>query len=147
MKTLTPLTESEVKQLVSDWYLKLDVHAPVEELLSMLANETLKMQFPESSVHGQDEFQTWYDRVIHTFFDEAHTMQALDIKTTLEQADIQLVVRWEASRWQAPAPKSQRLAFDAAQRWVVKRSQLTQKPVIETYIVDSLTPLAGFPNL
>ena len=147
MKTLTPFTESEVKQLVSDWYLKLDVHAPSEELLSMLANETLEMQFPEGAVNGQNEFQTWYDRVIHTFFDEVHTMQALDIKTTSEQADIQLVVRWEASRWEAPAPKSQRLAFDAAQRWVVKRSHLTHKPVIETYIVDSLTPLEGFPSL
>ncbi|RCJ19537.1 hypothetical protein A6770_05165 [Nostoc minutum NIES-26] len=147
MKTLTPLTESEVKQLVNDWYLKLDVHASVEEVLPMLANETLEMQLPETTLHGQDEFKTWYDRVIHTFFDEVHRMQALDIKTTSERADIQLVVRWEASRWQAPAPKSQRLAFDAAQRWVVKRSQLTQKPVIESYIVDSLTPLEGFPSL
>jgi hypothetical protein len=147
MKTLTPLTESEVKQLVDDWYLKLDVHAPVEEFLPLLADKNLEMQLPETTLHGLDEFKTWYDGVIHTFFDEVHTMQALDITTASDQANIQLVVRWEASRWHAPAPNSERLAFDAAQRWVVVRSPDTQQPAIITYIVDSLTPLPGFPNL
>lgn len=147
MNKLAPLTESEVKQLVDDWYLKLDVHAPVAEFLPLVTDKDLKMQLPEVTLHGQDEFKTWYDGVIHTFFDEVHTMQVLDITTALDQAHIQLVVRWEASRWHAPAPKSERLAFDAAQRWVVKRSPDTQKPVIEIYIVDSLTPLEGFPSL
>lgn len=147
MNKLAPLTESEVKQLVDDWYLKLDVHTPVEEFLPLLADETLEMQFPEGLLHGQDEFKTWYDGIIHTFFDEVHTMQVLDITPASDQADIQLVVRWEAHRWRAPAPKSERLAFDAAQRWVVKRSPDTQKPVIVTYIVDSLTPLEGSASL
>lgn len=147
MNKLAPLTESQVKQLVDDWYLKLDVHATVEEFLPLLADENLEMQFPEGTLHGQDAFKTWYDGVIHTFFDEVHTMQALDITTASDHANVQLVVRWEASRWHAPAPKSERLAFDAAQTWVVKRSPETQKPVIVTYIVDSLTPLDGFPNL
>lgn len=147
MNNLVPLTESEVKKLVDDWYLKLDVHAPVKDLLPLLADESLEMQFPEGRLHGHDEFKTWYDGVIHTFFDEVHTMQALDITTASDSANIQLVVRWEASRWRAPAPKSERLAFDAAQRWVVKRSPDTHKPVIVTYIVDSLTPLDGFPSL
>jgi hypothetical protein len=147
MNTLTTLTESEVKQLVDDWYLKLDVHAPVSEVLPLLVGETLEMQLPETTLHGLDAFQSWYDRVIHTFFDEVHTMQTLDIKTNGDRAEVQLVVRWEASRWNAPAPKSERLAFDAAQRWVVVRSPETQQPVIVTYIVDSLTPLPGFPNL
>lgn len=147
MNKLAPLTESEVKQLVDDWYLKLDVHTPVEEFLPLLADETLEMQFPEGPLHGQDEFKTWYDGIIHTFFDEVHTMQALDITTASDQADIQLVVRWEAHRWHPPKPKSERLAFDAAQRWVVKRSPDTQKPVIVTYIVDSLTPLEGSASL
>ncbi len=147
MNKLAPLTESEVKQLVNDWYLKLDVHAPVEEFLLMLADKTLEMQFPEGTVHGQDGFKTWYDRVTHTFFDEVHTMQALDITAASEQAEIQLVVRWDAHRWHPPAPKSEHLAFDAVQRWVVKRSPDTQKPMIVTYIVDSLTPLAGSASL
>jgi hypothetical protein len=147
MNTLTTLTESEVKKLVDDWYLKLDVHAPISEMLPLLVGEALEMQLPETTLHGLDEFKTWYDRVIHTFFDEVHIMQKLNITTGVEQADVQLVVRWEASRWNAPAAKSERLAFDAAQRWVVVRSPQTQQPVILTYIVDSLTPLPGFPNL
>jgi hypothetical protein len=193
MNTLTTLTESEVKQLVDDWYLKLDVHAPIAEVLPLLAGETLEMQLPETTLHGLDGFKSWYDGVINTFFDEVHTLQTLDItidgdrvaqrgceaspkdsasakayrsvtdresfrayplgypkglhSNGCNRADVQLVVRWEASRWNAPAPKSERLAFDAAQRWVVVRSPETQQPAIVTYIVDSLTPLPGFPNL
>jgi hypothetical protein len=147
MKTLAPLTESEVKQLVDDWYSKLDIHAPVEEFLPMLADKNLEMQFPEGTLHSLDEFKTWYDRVTYTFFDEVHTMQVLNITPALDQANIQLVVRWEAHRWHPPAPKSERLDFDAAQRWVVKRSPDTQKPVIVTYIVDSLTPQKGSASL
>jgi hypothetical protein len=147
MNTLTTLTESEVKQLVDDWYLKLDVHAPISEVLPLLAGETLEMQLPETTLHGLDAFQSWYDRVIHTFFDEVHILQTLDITIDGDRADVNLVVRWSASRWNAPAPKSERLSFDAAQRWVVVRSPQTQQPAIVTYIVDSLTPLPGFPNL
>jgi hypothetical protein len=147
MNTLTTISESEVKQLVDDWYLKLDVHAPISEVLPLLAGETLEMQLPETTLHGLDEFTAWYEGVIRIFFDEVHTMQTLDITIDGDCADVQLVVRWEASRWNAPAPKSERLAFDAAQRWVVVRSPQTQQPAIVTYIVDSLTPLPGFPNL
>lgn len=155
MNTLTTLTESEVKQLVDDWYLKLDVHATIDEILPLLAGETLEMHLPETTLHGLDEFTAWYDRVINTFFDEVHTLQTLDITIDGDRkaypkgnrAYVHLVVRWEASRWNAPVPKSERLAFDADQRWVVERSPQTQQPAIVTYIVDSLTPLPGFPNL
>ncbi|MEY4520372.1 MAG: hypothetical protein RLZZ499_2972 [Cyanobacteriota bacterium] len=160
MNTLTTLTESEVKQFVNDWYLKLDVHAPISEVLPLLAGETLEMQLPETTLHGLDGFRSWYDRVIHTFFDEVHTLQTLDItidgdrvlkdtaphiaKAEPHRAYIHLIVRWEASRWNAPAPKSERLSFDAAQRWVVERSPETQQPAIVTYIVDSFNPLPVF---
>ena len=147
MNTLSRISETEVRQLVNDWYVKLDVHAAVEKMLLMLAKDTLVMQLPEVTLHGLDEFKSWYDHIVHTFFDEVHTMQSLDIATTSQQAEVQLVVRWEASRWNAPAPNSQRLAFDVAQRWVIKRSPDTQNLVIDTYIVDALTPLEGFPNL
>lgn len=147
MNTLTRISETKVRQLVNDWYVKLDMHAPVEEMLPMLAKETLVMQLPEVTLYRLDEFEAWYDRIVHTFFDEVHTMQSLDITTTSQQAEVQLVVRWEASRWNAPAPNSERLAFDAAQRWVIKRSPDTQNLVIDTYIVDALTPVEGFPDL
>lgn len=147
MTTMTRISEVEVRQLVTDWLVKLDIHAPVEEMLYLLAKENLEMQLPEVTLHGLDEFKIWYDGVIHTFFDEVHTIQSLDITTTLQQAEVQLAMRWEASRWNAPVPNSERLAFDAAQRWVIMRSPDTQNLVINTYIVDALTPLEGFPNL
>ena len=144
---IASLTENEVRQFVDEWYLKLDVHASAEEVLPLLIGETLEMQLPETTLHGLNEFRNWYDRIIHTFFDEVHTLQTLEITTTADRADVGLVVRWEASRWNAPAPQSERLAFDAVQRWVIKRSSITQKPAIATYTVDSLTPLPGFPTL
>jgi hypothetical protein len=146
MNALTSLTESEVNQFVADWYRKLDVHAPIAEVLPRLVGD-IEMQLPETTLHGLAEFTAWYDGVIHTFFDEVHTLQTLQITTTDDRADVQLVVRWEASRWQAPAPTSERLAFDADQRWIVVRSPTTHQPALATYIVNSLTPLPGFPNL
>jgi hypothetical protein len=160
MNHMTPLLESEVKQLVDTWYAKLDVHAPVEELLPLLANEGLEMKLPEVTLHGHAEFIQWYGRVIRTFFDEIHTMKELHItvteppgKTDVEgggsatQAQVQLVVNWQARRWRPPAAKSEWLAFDAAQRWVVQRLPNTGKPGIVTYIVDELTPLEGSVSL
>ncbi|REJ48942.1 MAG: hypothetical protein DWQ51_18240 [Microcystis wesenbergii TW10] len=147
--SLVPLTEGEVKELVDVWYQKLDVHAPLEEMLPLLAGEELEMQLPETTLYGLNDFKGWYEGVIRTFFDEVHTMQELNISVTPDgdKANVKLVVRWEASRWPAPAPHSQRLAFDAAQTWVIVRSPTTEQAVIKTYIVDKFTPLPGYPPL
>ena len=149
MSNSTPLTKEEVKQLVDDWYLKLDVHAPMVEILPMLADEELEMQFPEATLHGHAEFEGWYQGVIRIFFDEVHTLKELDI-TLLDddmQANVKLVVYWEASRWNPPAAKSDRLMFDAYQTWVVRRLPESGKPVVVTYVVDKLEPMAGSAKL
>lgn len=140
-----PLNESEVKKLVVDWYKGLDVHIPMVKLLPMLADAELEMQFPEATVRGHTGFEGWYQGVMRIFFDEIHTMKELNITLSADrtQADISLVVYWEASRWQPPAAKSERLMMDAAQRWVVRRSAESGKPVIVTYIVDELRPKEG----
>jgi hypothetical protein len=98
-------------------------------------------------VRGQSEFQRWYEGVTRIFFDEIHTMKTLQITPKGDQADVQLVVNWQARRWNAPAPKSEWIGFDAAQRWIVRRSPQSQKPIIVTYIVDALTPMPGSPAL
>ena len=149
MSNLAPLTKEEVEQLVNGWYLKLDVHAPMVEMLPMLADEGLEMQFPEATLRGHAEFEGWYQGVIRIFFDEVHTMKKLKVTLSEDkkQADVKLVVYWEASRWDPPADKSERLMFDAAQTWVVKRSPGTNKPVIVTYVVDGLTPMEGSAEL
>jgi hypothetical protein len=137
------LTEDEVRRLVFEWYHKLDVHAPLEEYRALLADDGLEMRFPEGTLHGFDGFQGWYDRVIRLFFDEAHDLRRLAVRPSGDEADVRLVVRWEARRWKPPEPRSEQLRFDAAQHWLVRRSTRTGRPVIVSYVVDSLTPLEG----
>jgi len=147
MSDLAPLKEAEVEELVKDWYLKLDVHAPMIELLPMLADEDLEMQFPEATLHGHEGFEGWYQGVIRIFFDEAHQVKKCDAKISDDAADVDIVVQWEASVWNPPAAKSERIVLDAYQTWVVKRSPETQKPVIVTYVVDSMDYHEGSATL
>lgn len=147
MSDLAPLKQAEVEQFVKDWYLKLDVHAPMIELLPMLADEDLEMQFPEATLHGHAEFEGWYQGVIRIFFDEIHQVKKCDAKISDDTADVDIVVQWEASIWNPPAAKSERIVLDAYQTWIVKRSPKTQKPVIVTYAVDSLDYHEGSATL
>ena len=140
-------TEEETRQLVEDWYRALDVHAPVEEVLPMLAEEGLEMTFPEGTMRGLDQFRDWYDKVTHRFFDEVHTMKQLDVVVGADRADVKLVVNWQARIWDQPAPSSVWLGFDAEQTWVVKPSPQSQGSVIVNYVVDALEPMPGSASL
>jgi hypothetical protein len=147
MSSTTSFSETEVKQLVEDWYAKLDVHAPVGELLPMLADANLEMRFPEATVLGHVGFTDWYEGVTRRFFDEVHVLKEVNVASFGEQAEVQLVVNWQAKVWNPPAPRSQWLGFNAAQRWMVTRSSADRRPLITTYIVDSLTPMEGSASL
>lgn len=146
-----PLTEKEIQQLAADWYRKLDVHAPLVEVLPMLADGGLEMRFPEATLRGLADFEGWYEGVIRIFFDEVHTLKEVKVRldgaSAGERADVQVVVHWEASVWKAPAAKSQRITLDAYQTWVVVRSPETGRAVIETYTVDRLEYLPGSAKL
>jgi hypothetical protein len=146
MATTTQLTEAEVKKLVDDWYLALDVHAPVEELVRLVASNGLEMYWPEGPTFGVDEFKGWYDRITHTFFDEVHTMKELAISPRGDEADVKLVVNWQARVWNPPDAKSKWLGMDARQTWVVRRSD-DGRPVIQKYVVDGLDPMEGSASL
>jgi len=142
------LTEAEIQKFAADWYRKLDVHAPLEDYIPLLADEGLEMVFPEATVKGFEGFKGWYERVISIFFDEVHTLK--EVKPTSvssEKANVKVIVKWEASVWKPPAPKSERIVLDAYQTWVVTRSPKTGKPVISTYIVDSLDYAEGSARL
>jgi len=142
-----PLSEKEVKEFVDDWYLKLDVHAPADQVVPLVADEGLEMRFPEATLKGQPAFREWYDGVIRKFFDEVHDMKDLKIKVDGDTANVKLVVNWQAKVWNPPAAKSIWLGFDAYQTWIIKRSGKTGKPVIATYIVDELRPMPGSATL
>ena len=145
----TALAESEVRDMVLEWYKKLDVHAPMVEILPMVSDGELRMVFPEATLHNQADFESWYQRVIRVFFDEVHTMKELniDISSDGSQADIKLIVYWEASVWNPPDRNSQRLMMDAYQTWIVKRSPSSGLPVVVSYVVDKLDPKPGSAEL
>lgn len=147
MNTLAPITEAEVQELAKVWYQKLDVHAPLEDYVPMLADEGLKMVFPEVTIEGFEGFKGWYERVINIFFDEVHTLKEVTATPKGEQADVKVVVKWEASVWKPPAPNSERIVLDAYQTWVVERSPKTQKLVVSRYVVDSLEYAEGSAKL
>jgi len=144
-----PLTEPEIRRAVDVWFAKLDVHAPTEEMLPLLAEDTLEMQFPEGPLKGQKAFITWYEGVTRKFFDEIHVLKSLQVRLAPDgsSATVDLVVNWQAHRWAPPSPKSQWLGFDAGQTWVFKRSPRTGQPIIEVYRVTTFDPMEGSPPL
>ena len=146
-EVVAPLTETEVRATVERWFQKLDRHAPVEELLPLLAAEGLVMRFPEAALHSQSDFIAWYEGVIRRFFDEVHVLKALDVKLTSGRAAVRLVVNWQAQTWDPPQPRSNWLGFDAAQTWVLERSPITSTAAITSYVVDALTPMEGSASL
>lgn len=147
MSGLAPITEAEVKEFAKDWYHKLDIHAPLEEFVPMLAVEELEMVFPEATVHGFEGFKGWYERVIGIFFDEVHTLKEVNVTLKGDSADAKVVVKWEASVWKPPAPNSERIILDAYQTWVVMRSPTSHKPVVSRYVVDALEYAEGSAKL
>lgn len=147
MTTTINLTETAVKQLVTDWYQKLDVHAPIEELLPLLAKEGLEMRLPETTLHNEADFTNWYNVVTHKFFNETHTMKKLDVRVTPEQAEVELVVNWQAYIWNAPAANSQWIGFDATQSWVVKKAPEDNHLIVVFYAVVAFVPMPGSPEL
>lgn len=147
MSTLKPLTETEVRQFVSQWFHKLDVHVPLEDFLVDVADEGIEFRFPEVTVTDKAGLTEWYKRVTHTFFDEVHETQELAITTGDKLATVKITTLWQESTWDAPEPKSKRQAFLAKQTWQVKRSSTTGKPVVVTYIVEAFDPVGNSGSL
>jgi hypothetical protein len=118
----TPITEDQVRRFAVAWFLALDQHVPVEQCYAMLADEGLRMDFPDGDIRDLDSFKIWYDRVTNLFFDENHTLQTADVTVKGDRADVRVVVGWQASWFEPPAAKSKRVSMDATQDWTVQRS-------------------------
>lgn len=139
------LSKESIELFANDWYKKLDVHAPMVELLPMLADKELQMVFPEATVYGWTGFEGWFQRVIRIFFDEAHTVKVVDPEIIGNTAVVKVVVQWEASVWNAPEATSKRIKCDAYQTWEVKITD--NKILITKYRVDSLKYHEGSAEL
>jgi hypothetical protein len=122
-----------IKKFATAWYLALDMHAPSEELMRLLSDD-VQMVFPEKTLPGISDFRAWYaggrysdgtdtPGVINIFFDENHNIASLDVTgLSSDQAEVKVVVAWQASWFEKPATKSKRTSLDATQTWTVKRS-------------------------
>ncbi|GCF07963.1 hypothetical protein [Dictyobacter arantiisoli] len=141
MSTTNALTENEVRQFVTTWFHKLDIHTPLEDFLSMVADESIEFRFPEVTVTDQAGLIDWYNRVTHSFFDEVHETKELTITPESNRAKVDLLTHWQASTWDAPAARSQRIEFLAQQTWYVVRSNKTGQPVVSSYLVNSFDPV------
>jgi hypothetical protein len=137
------LSREEIEAFAAEWYRKLDIHAPPEELLPLVAEQGLEMQFPEGPISGVDGFRRWYEAVIRIFFDELHTVTGVSISWEAGRALVGVVVNWQARRWRPPAPRSEWIGFDAYQQWEMIRSPASGRPVILRYVVNELRPMPG----
>lgn len=136
---------SEVRRFAADWFRKLDVHAPIDEVAALVAAD-VEFQLPEGSLRSRDDFRKWYATVTAIFFDETHELTFVDARgdtDTQTGADVAVVLRWEASFWKPPAAWSRRLNMVARQRWTVGREAGTGRLIIRKYAVDALEPLPG----
>ncbi len=134
-----------LQQMARDWYRLLDIHAPMLELLPMVAQNGLEMVLPEVTLHGQNDFVNWYQGVIRIFFDEVHEVLKADVRYEGDVAHVDIVVHWEASVWKPPARNSERISCEAYQRWMVVLEN--DKPVVKTYFVDRLEYREGSATL
>ena len=49
------LTQAEVYDLVYEWFRKLTIKSPLDEMLAMLSQDSLEMKFPEKTLHNIPE--------------------------------------------------------------------------------------------
>lgn len=133
MSVSGPLDMENIKQFAAAWYRALDNHAPTEELVRLLA-EDVQMVFPEKTLPGVADFKAWYaggrysdgtdaPGVINIFFDENHNVVSVNVTSSSDgQAEVTVVVAWQASWFEKPATKAKRTSLDATQTWTLKPS-------------------------
>jgi hypothetical protein len=142
------LREKAIRDTVAEWYQRLDRHDDLSLLLPYLVDEGLEMVFPETTKYGHAGFTEWYDVVTRRFFDEVHTVRSVEIRPAEDglSAELSVVVNWQAKIWDAPAPNSVWLGFDAYQTWSVVADP-AGRPQVLRYVVDSLDPMPGSASL
>lgn len=142
VSTAVPLTELSLQAFAVAWYQALDRHEGLDTIQRFLVHDELEMIFPETTTHGLSGFELWYGVVTNKFFDETHEVRSTEVVAlSPEQAEITVIVNWRASKWEPPAPSSERLDFDASQTWSVVAG--ANGPRIKRYVVDSFEPNPG----
>lgn len=139
------MTNDSINVFARNWYKKLDVHAPMVEILPMLMDKDLELVFPEATEYGWSGFENWYQRVIRTFFDEKHTLQDCIPNIDGDTAEVKVVVEWHASVWNPPEDTSKRIKMLAYQTWNMVLADGGMK--ISKYIVEKIEYRKGSAEL
>jgi len=135
------LTRHEVQNLVYTWFRKITVKVPVEEMLELLSPNDLQMKFPEETLRSHTDFKKWYQTVTNLFFDQVHDVKYLDIELDGDQAEVNLIVNWQARTWTAPEATSKWQGSYVRQHWIVRKENPAAGPTICTYEVGTFDPM------
>lgn len=138
-----PLSSWEVKELVYTWFKKLTDKAPADQMVAMLSGDSLEMKFPDDTLRNHAEFRTWLKKVTGIFFDQVHDVLFLDVRLDGLQAEVNLVVNWQARTWVPPAAYSELTGFNVHQHWVVTRDRASGRAVISVYHVGAFDNMKG----
>ncbi len=140
MTDMPPLTDAAIHEFAVNWYVALDRHVPLPQVLELL-HEEIEFKVPEDTFVGHTGFARWYEAVTNRFFDEVHTVTKVEPGWADGVATVRVVVNWQARIWNPPAEKSQWLGFDADQTWTVVAGP--NGPLIRRYAVNALDPMPG----
>ncbi|MFD4511338.1 hypothetical protein [Streptomyces sp. NPDC058457] len=131
MSTEQTGSDREIEEFVQRWFGLLNVHAPVAELLPLVADGGLEMAFPERTLHSHADFLDWYAAVGEAYSEQDHTVEKLVHQETGARIGIDLTVVWTAKST-ADGSVS---AFRINQQWQLERPAPGAAPVIVDYQV------------
>jgi hypothetical protein len=140
MGPTSALTNGEVQELVYEWFRQITDKVPVEQMLAMLDLNDLEMKFPDATLRNEADFRNWYKIVTGLFFDQVHDVKLLAVDLQGAEANVTLIVNWQARTWKPPAAKSEWQGWYIHQRWHVRWGAQIGKPVVARYIVGQFDP-------
>jgi hypothetical protein len=139
------LTEKNIRAFAESWVAALDGHADPAEIRRYLVDSGLEMTFPEGVFREIDGAMKWYDAAINLFFDERHTVIETAPTITGDSATVKVKLNWKSRAWKPPAAKSVWLDLVIDQVWELVAGE--HGPLIKTYTVGQIVPLAGSESL
>ena len=138
-----PLTEEEVRNVILKWGRILNEHGPIADYLPIVAEEGFEIRFRDQVWRGISGLEA-HKEVKRQFFDEEHNYQSITVTLLGDRAEVKDVMVWEASHWQDPAPRSERIIGTFNHAWIFIRSPRTGLPVILTHEAVSVEWKPGF---
>jgi len=117
-----------------------DARAPAAAFLARLVDDVLEMYYPpDGHIADKDGFVKWLTSAYDAFPRTKHTPKQISIVATSEdQAQLQVVVNWQADRPAAGATPPEHLNFDACQSWTLWCRD--DGLLIKSCLVESLEP-------